>query len=44
MSQQDENAAEIKRLIEELTGVLNSMNNIEEQKQFVINKYSEPGL
>jgi hypothetical protein len=33
MGQQDENASEIKRLIEELTGVLNSMNTIEEQKQ-----------
>jgi hypothetical protein len=35
MSQRDENAAEIKRLIEELTGVLNSMNNIEEKKEFI---------
>jgi hypothetical protein len=38
MSQQEDSASEIKRLIEELTGVLNSMSNIEEQrvqKQFV---------
>lgn len=38
MSQQENSASEIKRLIEELTGVLNSMSTIEEQrvqKQFI---------
>ena len=33
MSQQEDTANEIKRLIDELTNQLNSINNIEEQKQ-----------